>query len=65
MFSFIQEEAPLREADFMSGLSILASKYNCILVDVDFDTQTIELEGDNSDIKACLKEAHKIFYRYM
>ena len=64
MFEFLEEEAYLREADFASGLSILASKHKCTLVNIDFDSQTIELEGDDANIKACLDEAHRIFNRY-
>ena len=65
MFDFIEEEAPLREADFASGLSILAAKHNCVLVDIDFELSLIELEGDSSNIKACLDEAHEVFHRYI
>ena len=61
----MSEDAVLREADFMSSVSILASKYNCTLVDIDFEEQLIDLAGEEKDIDRCIVEIKSIFDRYV
>ena len=61
----MSENAALREADFMSCVSIIASKYNCSLVDIDFKSQLVELDGEEVDIDRCIIEIKDIFHRYV
>ena len=61
----MSDDAVLREADFASAVSILASKYNCTLIGIDFESETIDLAGKEEDVDKCEAEIKRIFDGYV
>ena len=50
---------------FLTTVNMIASKHNCKVVSIDFETETIKLEGSSDDELACATELGKILDDYL
>ena len=61
----MSDYAVLREVDLWSAASIIASKYNCRINDIDFEERVIDFDGEDEDVCKCIEELSVIFCGYL
>jgi len=52
------------EVAFITAINVLAQKYNCIIVDCDFATRFIKIEGPEEKQVDLANEISKLFFQW-